>query len=271
MSKQKQTVSKEASPVTINERLAIQRDFLAKLGTRQQFRQLFEHLPGIYFFVKDGRSRLICASQPIVERLGFRHETEIVGSTDYEFFPPQIADNFIRDDRWVMETGQSLIGRVEIWYKDQGILDWFVTNKLPLRDEGGRIIGLMGTIQSYDDKQKKLLPFFEITRVVDYIREHHQQPITVEQLSQLIDLSPRQLRRKFRDVFGMSVQDFLMKTRIQAASDALANCGESISEIAQRFGFCDQSAFAQQFRKHMGLTPLRYRRKYARPSDSLPR
>ena len=260
------TACKKCPPADIEKKLAIQRDFLEQLGTRQQFRQLFEHLPGTYFFVKDAQSRMICASQRIVERFGLEHEAELVGASDYEFFPPQIADNFVKDDRWVIETGKSLIGQVEIWYKDQGILDWFVTNKMPLRNEDGKIIGLMGTIQSYEDRHRKLMPFFEIVSVVDYIRENHQRPITVEQLSELIHLSPRQLRRKFRDVFGMSVQDFLMKTRIQAASDALANGKESISEIALRFGYCDQSAFTQQFRKHIGLTPLNYRRKYAKRS-----
>ncbi len=247
-----------------NDKLAMQRDFLAQLGSEQQFRQLFEHLPGVYFFVKDEHSRMICASRPIVERLGCSREEEVIGSDDFDFFPPQVADNFIRDDRWVMATGQPLIGRVEIWYKAPGILDWFVTNKLPLRNAAGRVVGVMGTIQSYDDKQKSLLPFFEITGVVNYIRTNHQRQITVEQLAALIHLSPRQLRRKFHEVFGMSVQEFLLKSRVQAAGDALANSGDSISEIAQRFGFCDQSAFTQQFRKCMGTTPLKYRRKYAR-------
>lgn len=241
----------------------MQRDFLAQLGSEQQFRQLFEHLPGLYFFVKDEQSRMICASRPIVERLGCKSEEEVIGRSDYDFFPPQVADNFIRDDRRVMQSGQPLIGRVEIWYKSPGILDWFVTNKLPLRDAAGRIVGVMGTIQSYDDKHKSLLPFFEITRVVEYIRANHRRPITVEQLAALIHLSPRQLRRKFLEVFGMGVHEFLLKSRVQAAADALANSGDSIAEIAQQFGFCDQSAFTQQFRKYIGTTPLRYRRKYA--------
>ncbi|MBN2294436.1 MAG: AraC family transcriptional regulator [Pirellulales bacterium] len=268
MSKRKPTDT-EASETNIrSDKISFQLEFLAKLGTQQQFRQLFEHLPGIYFFVKDAQSRMICASGPIVRRLGFSREEEIIGTTDFDFFPPQVADNFIRDDRQVMESGRPLIGRVEVWYNEQRILDWFVTNKMPLHDGSGRAIGLMGTIQSYDDKQSSLAPFFEITRVVEYIRAHHQRQITVEQLAELIQLSPRQLRRKFSDVFGMSVQEFLMKTRIQAASDALVNSGSSISEIALRFGFCDQSAFTQQFRKHMGLTPLKYRHKYARLSSA---
>jgi YesN/AraC family two-component response regulator len=61
----------------------------------------------------------------------------------------------------------------------------------------------------------------------------------------------------------MSAQDFLTKTRIQTASDILLNTSSSIREIAQKLGFCDQSAFTQVFRKHTGITPTKFRKRYA--------
>ena len=244
------------------EKLAIQQAFLSQLGYQQPFAKLFDYLPGVYLFVKDVDGRFMMGSQCFVEHLGFHQEEEILGLNDFDVFPPQLADNYLRDDAQVMETGQPLIGHVEVFYNEHGILDWFVTNKLPLYDKDGNIAGLMGTLQSYDDKQNLLMPFFELTKVVDYIRSHYQEPITVEQLAKLAHLSSRQLRRKFQSVFNMSVQEFLMKTRIQAASEALLNSNDSILEISLQFGFCDQSAFTQQFRKHLGMTPLKYRKKY---------
>ena len=98
---------------------------------------------------------------------------------------------------------------------------------------------------------------------VDHIREHQHQRLTVEQLAARAKVSPRQLHRKFRDVFGLSVREFLVKTRVQAASDALLHSDRPIAQIAAEFGFCDQSAFTQLFRKHMGLTPRRFRLRYA--------
>ncbi|MEM7383994.1 MAG: AraC family transcriptional regulator, partial [Verrucomicrobiota bacterium] len=227
-----------------------------------QFQQLFEHLPGIYFFAKDRESRLMCASQPILDRLGVPTEADVVGTDDYDYFPPQIADSFVRDDREVMKTGQPMINRVEIWYNEQRLLDWFVTNKLPLRNVAGEIVGIMGMVQSYEGKKESLLPYSQISEAVDYIRQHHCEKIGVEELAQRVGISSRQLHRKFRQVFGMSVQDFLAKTRIQAASDALIHQDRTIAEIAATFGFCDQSAFTLQFRKHTGMTPIRFRQRY---------
>ncbi len=238
------------------------------MGGPQQFQKLFEHLPGVSFFVKDRQSRMICASQPFWEHLGAKSEAEIVGKTDDDFFPPHAADHFQRDDQLVMTTGRPLIGRVELWYNEQRVLDWFVTNKLPVRDTRGEIIGVMGTVRSYEGQRRTMLPMSLINSTVDYIREHHHERLTVDDLADQAGLSPRQLHRKFRDVFGLSVQEFLIKTRIQAASDALLHSDLSISQIAAKFGFCDQSAFTQLFRKHTGLTPLKFRRRYSAATES---
>ncbi|HRX82251.1 MAG TPA: helix-turn-helix domain-containing protein, partial [Pirellulaceae bacterium] len=179
-----------------------------------------------------------------------------------DYFPPHIADSFVRDDRLVLETGKPMTGRVEIWYTAQRLLDWFVTNKLPVRASDGAIIGVMGTVQSYEGNRRSLLTYTQIDQVVEHIRTNHRGKITVTELARQANISPRQLHRKFIEVFRMSVQEFLTKTRIQGASDDLLNTDRSITEIAHDFGFCDQSAFTQQFKKHVGKTPLKFRRQH---------
>ncbi|MFO1041529.1 MAG: AraC family transcriptional regulator [Planctomycetaceae bacterium] len=243
----------------------IQREFFQKMGGPQQFQQLFEHLPGVYFFVKDRQSRMVCASQPFWEHLGVTSEEAIIGRTDDDFFPQHAADHFKRDDEQVMATGEPIIGRVELWYNEHRVLDWFVTNKHPVRDTSGTVIGVMGIVRSYEGQRRSMQPMSLINSTVDYIREHHHERLTVEDLAARAALSPRQLHRKFREVFGLSVQEFLIKTRIQAASDVLLRTDQPISGIAADFGFCDQSAFTQLFRKHMGLTPRQFRIRYAKP------
>lgn len=267
---------KHNPPAGVKHRAAIacdvsefQQAFFARMGGPQQFQHLFEHLSDAYFFVKDRQSRMVCASQPFWEHLGAKSEAEIIGKTDDDFFPPHAADHFKRDDQLVITTGHPLIGRVELWYNEQRVLDWFITNKLPVRDAQGRIIGVMGIVRSYEGQRRMMLPMSEINSTVEYLRKHLHERLTVEDLARQADLSPRQLHRKFRDVFGLSVQDFLIKTRIQAASDALLHSDLTIAQIATDFGFCDQSAFTQLFRKHTGLTPLKFRRRYLpTPSQS---
>jgi len=242
---------------------SIQNSFLSKIGSGEPIRELFEHLPGVFFFAKDLDSRIMCASQATSERLGCQNEMEVVGKNDSDFYPKELAAKFLMDDLLVLNTGQALIDKVEIGYNKQRMLDWIITSKFPLRDASGKIIGLMGMFRSYEGSRKLLLPYSQISSVVEYIRSHHRDQISVTDLAKRAKLSPRQLNRKFNDAFGMSAQDFLTKTRIQTASDALLNTASSISEIAHQFGFCDQSAFTQAFRKHTGITPLKFRKRYA--------
>ena len=242
----------------------VQSHFLKHMGCSQQVRFLFEHLADVYFFVKDRESRMVCASQPILDRLGLKSEAEIVGTTDYEHFPPHVADGFVADDQQVMSSRKPLINRVEVWYNEQRLLDWFVTNKLPVCNDQGDVIGVMGTVRSFEGNRKSVVPYAQISEAVDFIRENHRGKLTVGDIANELSISPRQLNRRFRNSFGMSAQEFLTKTRLQAAMDMLISTDASILEIALQFGFCDQSAFTHQFSKNIGITPRRFRLKHRR-------
>ena len=97
-----------------------QAEFFASMAEPQTFRLLFEHLPGIVF-AKDAGGRMIAASGPIVERLGFSKERDRVGKTDGDLFPPEIAAAFRSDDQQVLRTGKPLVNRLEVWYDAQRV------------------------------------------------------------------------------------------------------------------------------------------------------
>ena len=60
----------------------------------------------------------------------------------------------------------------------------------------------------------------------------------------------------------MSPQEFVVRTRVQAASDDLMQTGKPLSEIAEAHGFYDQSALSRQFFQHTGETPLKFRQRH---------
>ncbi|MEW4561050.1 AraC family transcriptional regulator [Bremerella sp. JC770] len=238
----------------------IQTEFFQRMGGDQQLRHLFELMPGTFFFMKDEQSRMICASRAIQKRLGVNSEAEVIGRTDYDFFPPSIADNFVRDDRKVMESGRALVNHVEIWYSEQRILDWFVTNKLPVLDKNGTPIGVMGTVHSYEGKKQELLPFSRVSTAIEFIRQHFRRTIAISELAELAGLSPRQLQRAFRETMGTGIHEFILKTRVESACHILQTTETPIAEIAKHHGFCDQSAFTKTFRRLTGVTPARFRK-----------
>jgi AraC-like DNA-binding protein len=242
--------------------VAARERFIRRIGTDTPFYRLFDLMPDVSFFAKDSNFRLMCANRRFVERFGFRDESQVVGKDDFELFPPRLAENFRRDDEEVLRTGKPKLNIVELFFTDQGIPDWFITNKLPLRDRRDRVIGVMGTVHSYEGRRQVLQPFLQLDRAVAYIRENFRRGVTVKELSYAVHISPRHLHRQFVDTFGSSPQAFIIKLRIQAACEALQREGSQISEVARDLGFCDQSSFTQLFQKHVGLTPLKYQKRF---------
>lgn len=240
------------------EALLWRRAFLSALGADTPLYAVFEHIPDIAFFAKDSEFRILCASRPFYERFGFQSEEEILGRDDFELFPRPLAETFRKDDTLVIQTGEPRLNLVELFFNRQGIPDWYVTNKLPLKDASGKVIGLMGTTHSYETRRSVLQPFFQIDRAIAHIRNNFRDKITVEELAQKVHISVRQLHRKFVDAFGVGPQGFILKVRIQAACEALQNENALIADVSRSLGFCDQSAFTQAFHKHIGITPRQY-------------
>jgi PAS domain S-box-containing protein len=236
--------------------------FLRSIGTETPFYRLFDHLPEVSFFAKNRQFKLMCANQRFLERFGFQNEAEVVGKDDFELFPERLAETFRRDDEEIFRTSQPKLNIVELFFTEQGVPDWFITNKLPLRDAGGTVIGIMGMVHSYEGRREAMHPYFQLDRAIAYIREHFRSGVSVKELGHAIHVSPRQLHRKFMEAFGSSPQTFIMKLRIQAACEALQRKDASIQEVAQDYGFCSQSAFTRLFLKYVGQTPLKYQKRF---------
>jgi len=237
-------------------------NFLERVGSSSPIYGLFDHLPGISFFAKNEHFQIVCANRAFLERFGFRAESEIIGKTDYDLFPESLAEKFRSDDVAVMESGESRLNLVELFFNSQGVPDWFITNKLPVFDEDGKVMGVMGTVQSYEGRRDGMQPYFQIDRAVQHIKQHFRESISISDLAKLVNLSVRQLNRKFRETLNSNPQAFIIKTRVQAACEELRSTDTPLGEIALDLGFYDQSSFSFQFRRQMGETPLSYRRRF---------
>lgn len=247
-----------------------QHAFFKRMGDQQQFQALFEHLPDVHFFAKDKEGKFIAGSAGLLQRLGYSHEYEIIGKTDDDFHPPRTAKEIREDDERVMTTREPLVDRVEALFTRSQAKDWYVTTKLPILDRKGDVIGVMGFVRPYR-KNENIHPGDErLERVVAYIQEHHASSIPMNDLARLAAISVRQLHRLFHDVFGMSTETFIVRTRVQAASDDLLMTDKPLSAVAIDHGFCDQSAFTRRFAEHTGETPLRFRQRRKRGSGPNP-
>ena len=240
----------------------LQKQFFDQMVDPHAFLCIFEHLPEVYFFVKDRAGRMMAASPTILNRLGLKREADLIGATDHELYPAHLADAYTKDDAEVFRTGKPLVNRLEIWFSESRNLDCGVTSKVPLRGHDGSIIGLMG-ITRRDHGRAALQPATEAASAVEYLRKQAHRSVSTEELAKQLGLTVRTLNRKINESFGISPYELTLRVRIQQAAESLLRSSEDITSIALDHGFCDQSAFTHHFRRRMGVTPKQFRLRHA--------
>lgn len=102
-------------------------------------------------YIKDRQCRLCRLSKKMYSDLGFSDPEVVYGKTDVELFGEEFGKKTFADDLRVMETGQPIISLIESWVNESGKTNWTSTTKLPLRNETGEIIGLLGITREIND------------------------------------------------------------------------------------------------------------------------
>jgi diguanylate cyclase (GGDEF)-like protein/PAS domain S-box-containing protein len=103
---------------------------------------LIDILPD-YFYIKDLESRFVIANKSLAANNGFLNTSDLVGLSDADIHPPEIAEKFHAEEEEIIRTGLPIIGRVER-IVEAGVEKWFSSTKFPLRDTRNEIIGLLG-------------------------------------------------------------------------------------------------------------------------------
>jgi PAS domain S-box-containing protein len=120
---------------------------------RNLLRTLIDNLPDAVY-VKDTKSRKVIANLADLRNMHLQTETEIVGKDDFELFPKELAEGFFKDDQSVIQTGQPVVNREEYVLDENGEKRWLLTSKLPLHDEKGQTIGLVGVGRDITERKK---------------------------------------------------------------------------------------------------------------------
>jgi AraC-like DNA-binding protein len=228
----------------------------------RQLLQPYERLPGIVYFVKDAESRLMAVTSGVARRLGLEADEELIGKRPHEFAPKDLADKYVADDQWVVRNGKPMLNILEMGYNEQRLRDWVVTDKFPLIGAGGQVVGVVGISQSFEGRRQQLAHLGPVGRAADYIRDHLGDRLRLAEVAAYVAISERQLERLFRRAFGMTIRQFIIHSRVHAATRELTQSDKSVAQIAATLGFSDQSALSNAFRKVIGIAPRAYRERY---------
>ena len=106
-------------------------------------RLLIDNMPD-YIYVKDAESRFVIANRAVAGLVGAKDPHDLLGKTDFDYFPGPIAAAFFADEQAVIRSGKPLINREEPNIDAHGNEKWNLTTKVPLKDSKGKPIGIMG-------------------------------------------------------------------------------------------------------------------------------
>jgi len=98
-----------------------------------------------------------------------------------------------------------------------------------------------------------------VRRVCGYLERSYEKKQSVLEISELFNVSSRQLNRIFNEVVGMTVVDMIHKIRIEKAKHLLSETDEKIIMIAGIVGYDDPAFFGRLFLREVGCTPRKYR------------
>ncbi len=122
--------------------------------SRHMLQTVLDSIPSAVFW-KDRDSIYLGGNRTLLEAAGLKSSEEVVGKSDYDLpWEKEQADSFREDDRRVMESGIPEYDIIEPYLRADGTHAWARTNKVPLRDAEGNVVGVLGTYEDITERKQ---------------------------------------------------------------------------------------------------------------------
>jgi PAS domain S-box-containing protein len=176
--------------------------------SESKFRTLVEHIPN-KIFIKDKNFAYLFLNKNYAQDLKITHE-EIIGKTDYDFYPKELAEKYRADDKRIIETGKT--EDIEEKYIENGKERWVHTIKTPYKDAKGNIIGVLGIFRDITEQKK----------TKEFVLETNRQ---LQETSQKLFIAKQELENKNRAL--EKAQEELEK-RVEERTAELAKANKTL-------------------------------------------
>ncbi len=104
---------------------------------------LLDNVPDLIYF-KDTESRFIRVNQAWIDLVGAESAEAVVGKTDLDVFPPDLAAQMYADERRLVESGEPVVGHVERHVNSDGAVRYLRATKVPVKDADGHVTMIVG-------------------------------------------------------------------------------------------------------------------------------
>jgi|WetSurMetagenome_2_1015567.scaffolds.fasta_scaffold209915_1 AraC-like DNA-binding protein len=97
-----------------------------------------------------------------------------------------------------------------------------------------------------------------VDQIREYLKQHFQQPITIQDLAHMARCTPNYLNGIFRKYTGRPIHQYILQQRLETARVLLAENEQSVKQISYQLGFKDPLYFSRLFKRRFGRSPSNY-------------
>jgi len=205
------------------------------------FQALMESTADSIYF-KDRECRLLRVSRMMASSLGFSDPAELIGKTDIDLYGEAFGQGTQADDIRIMDMDRPIIGLVESRQMEDGQTNWTLTTKLPLHDESGAVIGLVGITREINEIRQTEVALQHLA-THDTLTDLPNRFLMVDRLHQLLARAKRSSTafavlfmdidrfKEVNDTYGHEFGDLLLRvvaqrlTKNVRQSDTVARIG----------------------------------------------
>jgi diguanylate cyclase (GGDEF)-like protein/PAS domain S-box-containing protein len=234
-------------------------------------------------YVKDSQSRFLLANQATAYNMGTVAATgaDLLGKTDFDFFPKELAEIFFEDEQNVMHSGLPLVSKEEQITDSDGRTRFVLSTKVPLLDASGNVIGLIGVGRNIT-KLKEIEAELRKARKELEFKAEHDYLTTLFNRGAVLEMLERELKRSVRgksptavllgdldhfkevnDAHGHPIGDEVLREAARRLLGSVRNYdfvgrygGEEFLVVLPNCAATDALARAEQLREAIAATPI---------------
>jgi PAS domain S-box-containing protein len=106
-------------------------------------------------YYKDRNSKFVLCNTPVALLAGCASEKDLIGKSDFDFYPNNLAEQYFKDEQTLMDKGEKFLDHEEqILNKKTGEMCWNLSSKVPVKDADGKVIGLAGINRDITERKK---------------------------------------------------------------------------------------------------------------------
>lgn len=174
---------------------------------------LINNMPD-FIYVKDTECKFAIANASIATFFGVNNPDEIIGKSDFDYMQRESAEQWFAEESEIIRTGKRLINHEEVIKDNRGEIETvFLSNKIPLRDDEGNIVGLIGIGRDVTDLKKA-------------------EDALLKQTSEISE-GASSLASSVSEIFTVTSQLASSMEELRKTAEVASHSAENVSRIAQ--------------------------------------